>query len=60
MSWSLLVMPLQRAAENGGLEWAAGAEFSFALPEEPPLDRELPTVEQVLLAFQEAGCHGTP
>ncbi|SCL57676.1 hypothetical protein GA0070606_2812 [Micromonospora citrea] len=56
----MLVMPLRRAAEDGGLEWAAGAESSFGLPEEPPAACELPTVAQVLSAFREAGCHGVP
>ncbi|MEV7988652.1 hypothetical protein [Micromonospora sp. NPDC085948] len=60
MGWFLVVTPLHQAAENGGLEWAAGAESSFGLPEEPPPVRQLPTVEQVLSAFREAGCHGTP
>lgn len=60
VSWHLLVMPLHRAAEDGGLEWAAGAESSFGLPEEPPAAHELPTVAQVLSAFRETGCHGVP
>ncbi|MGC5288651.1 hypothetical protein [Micromonospora sp. DT231] len=60
MGWFLVVTPLHQAAENGGLEWAASAESSFGLPEEPPPVRALPTVRQVLTAFQEAGCHGTP
>lgn len=60
VSRSLLVTPLHCAAENGGLEWAAEAESSFGLPEEPPAARELPTVAQVLSAFREAGCHGVP
>ncbi|MCW3815747.1 hypothetical protein ONA91_14935 [Micromonospora sp. DR5-3] len=60
MGWFLVVTPLHQAAVNGGLEWAADAECSFGLPEDPPPVRELPTVEQVLLAFCEAGCHGTP
>jgi hypothetical protein len=60
VSWSLLVVPLHSAAENGGLEWAADAESCFGLPAEPPSARELPTVAQVLSAFRQAGCHGVP
>jgi hypothetical protein len=60
VSWHLLVAPLHTAVANGGLEWAAGAESSFGLPEEPPAARELPTVAQVLSAFREPGCHGVP
>ncbi|GIF69918.1 hypothetical protein Ais01nite_79530 [Asanoa ishikariensis] len=59
VSWHLLVTPLHLAAADGGLEWAADAESSFGLPEEPPATRELPTVAQILSAFGEAGCHGT-
>ncbi|QLQ35588.1 hypothetical protein [Micromonospora robiginosa] len=58
MSWHLLVTPLYVAAADGGLEWAAAAESAFGLPDEPPAPHELPTVEQVLAAFREAGCHG--
>ncbi|WP_197699071.1 hypothetical protein [Micromonospora inositola] len=60
MSWHLLVTPLHTAVADDGLEWAAGAESSFGLPEEPPAARELPMVAQVLAAFREAGCHGVP
>jgi hypothetical protein len=60
VSWHLLVTPLHVAVADGGLEWAAGVESSFGLPEEPPAARELPTVAQVLSAFGEAGCHGVP
>jgi hypothetical protein len=60
VSWHLLVAPLHTAVADGGLEWAAGAESSFGLPEEPPAARELPTVAQVLSAFREPGCHGVP
>lgn len=60
VSWHLLVAPLHTVLADGGLEWAAGAESSFGLPEEPPAARELPTVSQVLSAFREAGCHGVP
>lgn len=56
----MLVTPLHAVAADGGLEWAAGAESCFGLPEEPPAARELPTVAQVLSAFREAGCHGVP
>jgi hypothetical protein len=60
VSWHLLVAPLHTAVADGGLEWAAGAESSFGLPDEPPAARELPTVAQVLSAFREPGCHGVP
>ncbi|MER7439859.1 hypothetical protein [Micromonospora avicenniae] len=60
MSWHLLVTPLHAVVADGGLDWAAGAESSFGLPEEPPAARELPTVAQVLTAFRDAGCHGVP
>ncbi|MEU6074053.1 hypothetical protein [Micromonospora sp. NPDC047074] len=60
MGWFLVVTPLHQAAENGAIEWAAEAEYSCGLPEEAPTLRALPTVEQVLLAFRKAGCHGTP
>jgi hypothetical protein len=60
VSSTLLVTPWHNAAGDGGFEWAADAESSFGLPDEPPTARELPTVAQVLSAFRSAGCHGTP
>ncbi|WP_157779059.1 hypothetical protein [Micromonospora sp. WMMA2032] len=58
MSWALQVMPLHLAAADGVIDWAADIDPSLALPEEPSVARELPTVAQVLSAFREAGCHG--
>lgn len=55
-----MVMPPHSLAQDGGLEWAAGAESSFGLPDELPAARALPTVAQVLSAFRDAGCHGVP
>ncbi|MEV5633547.1 hypothetical protein [Micromonospora tulbaghiae] len=60
MSRHLVVAPLHAVVADGGLEWAAGAESSFGLPDEPPAAGELPTVGEVLSAFGEAGCHGVP
>lgn len=60
VGWHLLVTPLHVAAADGVLAWAADADSSFGLPDEPPSPRELPTVSQVLAAFRNAGCHGVP
>lgn len=60
MSWFLVMTPLHRAAGDGGLEWAAGADSCFGLPGQPPSARDLPTVGQVLAAVRDAGCHGVP
>ncbi len=58
MSLTVFVSPLHRLAGDGGLAWTAALPFGYGLPDEPPVPRPLPTVVEVLAAFQAAGCHG--
>jgi hypothetical protein len=55
MSWSLTVLPLHEVARDGGLEWAAGAEFSRGVPDEAPQAQPLPRAGDVLGALRAVG-----
>jgi hypothetical protein len=59
VSWSLFVLPLHEATRDGGLGWAASADFSRGLPDHAPGTRPPARVLDVLSAFRAAGCHGT-
>lgn len=58
VSWSLFVMAVHQAAQEGVLEWVAGASHSRGFPDTVPAAVPLPTVAEVLAAFHDAGCHG--
>lgn len=60
MSWSLFALPLHKVAADGGLTWAATADFSHGVPDRVPEPQPLPRVCEVLDGFRSAGCHGTP
>jgi hypothetical protein len=52
VSWFMLVSPLHALAADGVLDWAAGATFAYGIPDQPPPERELPTLRQILSAFR--------
>lgn len=58
MSWWLTALPLHEAARNGVLDWAASVGCSRGLPDHGPDPQPLPTLADVLSAFQAAQCHG--
>jgi hypothetical protein len=59
MSWWLIALPLREAADVGVLDWATSAGCSRGVPDHLPDPQPLPTLADVLGAFQAAGCHGT-
>ena len=59
MSWSIHVIPLHDAAEEGVLAWAAAASSTRGVPLVAPAPEPLPSVADVLVSFRDAGCHGT-
>jgi hypothetical protein len=59
VGWSLFVLPLHETVRDGGLAWAASADFSRGLPDHVPGPQPPARVLDVLGAFRAAGCHGT-
>jgi hypothetical protein len=57
VSYWLHAIPLHTLGSDSW-GWAAGARFSYGLPENHPQPRALPTAAQVVAAFNAAGCHG--